>query len=1178
MSFVHLHVHTGYSLLDSSARIEELVNRAKELRMTSLAITDHGTMFGVIDFYDACLKAGIKPILGCEVYVAPDSRFEKDAKKKKYHHLVLLAENMTGYKNLMKLVSKGFMEGFYYKPRVDYELLLKYHEGLIATSACLAGIVSTKLREESYEAAKKEALRLSELFGKDNFFIELQDHGLPMEKNVNQYLVSLSRETGIPLIATNDVHYVYQEDAYSHDILICIGTKQKIGEARTKFYEGDQYYLKSEEEMRELFSTLPEALENTEKIAKRCEVELRFGEYHLPKYDVPEGFSSEIYLRQVCEKGFSERYPKENYSKKEMEELKERLDYELSVIMNMGFTDYFLIVWDYVRFAKENGIPVGAGRGSAAGSMVSYCLGITDIDPIKYNLLFERFLNPERLTMPDIDVDFCVLRREEIIEYVTKKYGRERVVQIGAFDTLGARSVVRDVGRSLDYPPNYCDRLAKMIPKGEITIDSALLQNPDFAKAYEEEEAKVLIDLSKKLEGLPRHMTIHAAGVVISKEAVDEYVPLAVGKAGVVASQFTKETVERLGLLKMDILGLRNLTVIDATLKQINEKRKKEGKEELNLKDIDYDDKNVFDLIGQGKTEGVFQLESRGMKKFMKELKPDNLEDIIAGISLYRPGPMDFIPKYVEGKKNKDSISYDCNELKPILKDTYGCIVYQEQVMQIVRDLAGYSYGRSDLLRRAMSKKKGDDIIKDKNTFIYGNEKEGIKGAVANGIEEKVAIKIYDDMLDFANYAFNRSHAAAYSVITYQTAYLKFYYQKEYMAALLTSVIDKIEKVSAYVEACRGMGVKLLLPDINTGELEFIAVEEGVRYGLSAIKGLGDGIIQSILKERKENGAFRSLSDFLTRLSPLKISKNNVEGLIKAGALDSLKGTRKEKLAVYRSMMERAAYQREQKKGGQLSFFDIMPEEEKEAFEIPMPVLGEFDNEVFLALEKEIAGVYLSGHPLDDYKDLLEANVTAESLDFRLESKEEEGENVNAEENTEEVLGVEDGASYIVGGIVKKITVRYTRYNDRLISVELEDRLGTMDVTIFEKTYQHYEGLLREEGRYLIKGRARVSKNYNPSLTADYIVPFSEVPRELWLKFENKKKYGEVEEEIFGAFHEKGNMKVVIYFKEENQFRVLKKLGGVSVDELLLQKFYQAFGEDNVKIMAKSIEEMGKMY
>ena len=779
MSFAHLHVHTEYSLLDGSNKITEYVSRVKELGMTAAAITDHGVMYGVIDFYKAAKAAGINPVLGCEVYVAPGSRFDKEVIGKdedRYYHLVLLAENNTGYANLMKIVSRGFTEGYYYKPRVDYELLEEYHEGIIALSACLAGEVQRNLGRGFYDEGKKAALRYQEIFGKGNFFLELQDHGIPLQKTVNQQLLRLSRDTGIELVATNDVHYTYAEDEKPHDILLCLQTGKKLADEDRMRYEGGQYYVKSEEQMRELFSYAGEALDNTQKIADRCHVEIEFGVTKLPKYDVPAGYTSWEYLNKLCFDGLKKRYG-ENPGK----ELEDRLNYELGVIRDMGYVDYFLIVWDFIHYAREHDIMVGPGRGSAAGSIVAYTLEITSIDPIRYQLLFERFLNPERVSMPDIDVDFCFERRQEVIDYVVEKYGKDRVVQIVTFGTLAARGVIRDVGRVMDLPYAFVDSIAKMIPAElNITLDRALQMNQELKRLYQEDEqVRELIDMSKRLEGLPRHTSMHAAGVVISQKAVDEYVPLALGADNTVVTQFTMTTLEELGLLKMDFLGLRTLTVIQNAVQLIE----KDTGEKVDIEGLDYNDKEVLDYIGTGKTDGIFQIESAGMKSFMKELKPRSLEDIIAGISLYRPGPMDFIPQYVKGKNHPELITYDCPQLEPILAPTYGCIVYQEQVMQIVRELAGYTLGRSDLVRRAMSKKKGDVMKRERQNFVYGNPEEGVPGCVANGIPEAVANKIYDEMMDFAKYAFNKSHAAAYAVVAYQTAWLKYYYPVEFMAA-----------------------------------------------------------------------------------------------------------------------------------------------------------------------------------------------------------------------------------------------------------------------------------------------------------------------------------------------------------------------------------------------------------
>ncbi len=905
MAFTHLHVHTEFSLLDGLGRIKELVARAKELGMDSIAITDHGVMYGAIDFYRACKDAGIRPILGCEVYTAPGSRFDKEGgvTDGRYHHLVLLAENNKGYSNLMKIVSRGFTEGFYYKPRVDHEVLAEYHEGVIALSACLAGEVPSLLRKGFYEEAKKSALTLSEIFGKDHFYLELQDHGIPEQKIVNQGLLRMHEETGLELVATNDIHYVLAEDQKAHDILLCIQTQKKVTDENRMRYEGGQYYLKSEEEMRELFPYAPEAIENTHKIASRCEVQIEFGHYKLPKFDVPSGYTAWEYMQKLCREGLSRRYG-------HVEELEERLEYEMNVIHDMGFVDYFLIVWDFIRYAKENGIAVGPGRGSGAGSIVAYCLGITNIDPIKYNLLFERFLNPERLTMPDIDIDFCYERRQEVIDYVVEKYGKDRVVQIVTFGTMAARGVLRDVGRALDMPYAQCDAIAKMVPNElNITLDKALMMNPDLASAYRtDEQVKYLVDMSKRLEGLARHSSMHAAGVLISNAPADDYVPLSRASEDTITTQFTMTTLEELGLLKMDFLGLRTLTVIQDAVRLIKKEydgqngKKEEGQFPgfvdgvLDMDRIDYADSKVYELLGSGHTEGVFQLESAGMKNFMKELKPHNIEDVIAGISLYRPGPMDFIPKYIKGKNDPSSIEYECKELEPILKPTYGCIVYQEQVMQIVRDLAGYSYGRSDLVRRAMSKKKESVMAKERKNFVYGNEEEHVPGCIAKGIPEQVANHIFDEMTDFAKYAFNKSHAAAYAVVAYQTAFLKCYYPVEFMAALMTSVIDNPGKVAQYIFHCRQLGISILPPDINVGEASFSVDGGAIRYGLTAIKGLGRPVIDEVVKERGRGGNYKGIKDLAARLTNKEINKRTLENLIKSGALDTLSGTRKQKM------------------------------------------------------------------------------------------------------------------------------------------------------------------------------------------------------------------------------------------------------------------------------------------
>ena len=921
---------------------------------------------------------------------------------------MLLAETQEGYQNLIKIVSYGFVDGFYYKPRVDMELLEQYHEGIIALSACLAGEVARNLARGFYEEGKEAALRYEKIFGKGNFFLELQDHGIPEQRQVNHELIRMSRETGIELVATNDVHYTYSSDAEAHDILLCVQTGKSLKDENRMRYEGGQYYVKSEEEMRRLFPYAPEAIENTGKIAERCNVEIEFGVTKLPKFDVPDGYTAWEYLNKLCFEGLDKRYTDNK------EELKKRLNYELGVIKDMGYVDYFLIVWDFIRYAREQGIMVGPGRGSAAGSLVSYTLGITKLDPIKYDLLFERFLNPERVSMPDIDVDFCFERRQEVIDYVVEKYGKDQVVQIVTFGTMAARGVIKDVGRVMDVPYVQCDTIAKMIPQElNITIDKAMKANPELKKIYETDETvRKLIDMSRRLEGLPRHTSMHAAGVVISQKPVMEYVPLSRGSDGSLVTQFTMTTLEELGLLKMDFLGLRTLTVIQNAEKLV---RRDKGIE-LDMDKIDYEDKKVYGMLGAGKTEGVFQLESTGMKNFMKELKPGNLEDIIAGLSLYRPGPMDFIPQYIKGKNNPDEIHYDCPELEPILKATYGCIVYQEQVMQIVRSLGGYTLGRSDLVRRAMSKKKASVMEKERQNFVYGNEEEGVPGCIHRGISEKTANKIYDDMIDFAKYAFNKSHAAAYAVVSYQTAFLKYYYPVEYMAALMTSVIHNPSKVAEYILSSRKMQIEILPPDINFGESEFSADHGAIRYGLSAIKSLGAPMIRAIVEERNENGKYQSLRDFIERMSGRELNKRAIENLIKAGALDQVAGNRRQKLMVYAEIVDAVNQEKKNAMTGQMSLFDLISDEEKEAYEIQMPKVEEYSKEELLSFEKEVLGVYISGHPLEEYEERWRKNITARTVDFQID----------------EELGTSkagDGEIAVIGGIITNKTVKYTRNN-----------------------------------------------------------------------------------------------------------------------------------------------------
>ncbi len=981
MAFAHLHVHTEYSLLDGSNKIKEYVKRVKELGMESAAITDHGVMYGVIDFYKAAKDAGIKPILGCEVYVAPNSRFDKELTggEDRYYHLVLLAENNIGYENLTKIVSRGHTEGYYYRPRVDMEILREFHEGIIALSACLAGEVQRYIQKGMLDEAKKSARKYEDCFGKGNFFLELQDHGIPAQKTVNTALLNMSRELEIPLVATNDVHYTYAEDEKSHDILLCLQTGKKLADEDRLRYVGGQYYVKSEEEMKGLFPYAWEAVENTQRIADRCHVEIAFGVYKVPHYEVPEGYDSWGYLNKLCLDGLARRYPEDDGT------LRKRMDYELDIIHTMGFVDYFLIVWDYINYCRENGIAVGPGRGSAAGSIVSYCLRITDIDPIKYNLLFERFLNPERVSMPDIDVDFCYERRQEVIDYVGRKYGTDKVVQIVTFGTMAAKAVIRDVGRVMDLPYAYVDSIAKMVPKElNITIDKALDMNPEFKKLYtEDEQVHDLVDMSRRLEGLPRHTSTHAAGVVICPAAAENYVPLSRGADGTINTQFTMTTIEELGLLKMDFLGLRTLTVIQNAVSMV----KKDKGILIDIDNIDYNDQAVLSSIGTGRTDGVFQLESGGMKNFMKELKPQSLEDVIAGISLYRPGPMDFIPKYIKGKNNADSITYDCPQLEPILEPTYGCIVYQEQVMQIVRELGGYTMGRSDLVRRAMSKKKQYVMEQERKNFIYGNPDEGVPGCVANGISAQVANHIYDTMMDFAKYAFNKSHAACYAVVAYQTAYLKYYHPIEFMAALLTSVIDNSGKVSEYIMGCRSMGIEILPPDINEGEIGFSVSGNSIRYALTAIKSVGRPVIEMVVEERNQRGPYTNLKDFISRMADREVNKRAIENFIKAGAMDSLGGTRKQFMSVYVQILESIHQDKKNNMAGQISLFDIAGEEEKENYEIKLPNVGEYSKEMKLSFEKEVLGIYVSGHPLEEYQEIWQKNITNKTSDFLLDEE-----------------------------------------------------------------------------------------------------------------------------------------------------------------------------------------------
>ena len=1149
MAFTHLHVHTEYSLLDGSNKIKEYVKRVKELGMDSAAITDHGVMYGVIDFYKAAKEAGIKPILGCEVYVAPNSRFDKElvGGEDRYYHLVLLAENNVGYENLTKIVSRGHTEGYYYRPRVDMEVLQEFHEGVIALSACLAGEVQRYIQKGMLEEAKKSARKYEDCFGKGNFFLELQDHGIPAQKTVNTALLNMSRELDIPLVATNDVHYTYAEDEKSHDILLCLQTGKKLADEDRLRYVGGQYYVKSEEEMKGLFPYAWEAVENTQRIADRCNVEIEFGVYKVPHYEVPEGHDSWSYLNKLCSEGLAKRYPEDDGT------LRERMDYELDIIHTMGFVDYFLIVWDYINYCRENGIAVGPGRGSAAGSIVSYCLRITDIDPIKYNLLFERFLNPERVSMPDIDVDFCFERRQEVIDYVGRKYGSDKVVQIVTFGTMAAKAVIRDVGRVMDLPYAYVDSIAKMVPKElNITIDKALEMNPEFKKLYmEEEQVRELVDMSRRLEGLPRHTSTHAAGVVICPAAAENYVPLSRGADGSINTQFTMTTIEELGLLKMDFLGLRTLTVIQNAVSMVE---KNKGIH-IDIDNIDYNDPAVLASIGTGRTDGVFQLESGGMKNFMKELKPQSLEDIIAGISLYRPGPMDFIPKYIKGKNNPDSITYDCPQLEPILEPTYGCIVYQEQVMQIVRELGGYTMGRSDLVRRAMSKKKQYVMEQERKNFTYGNPEEGVPGCVANGISAQVADHIYDTMMDFAKYAFNKSHAACYAVVAYQTAYLKYYYPIEFMAALLTSVIDNSGKVSEYIMVCRSMGIEILPPDINEGEIGFSVSGNSIRYALTAIKSVGRPVIEMVVEERKLRGPYTNLKDFISRMADREVNKRAIENFIKAGAMDSLGGTRKQFMSVYVQILESIHQDKKNNMAGQLSLFDIADEEEKENYEIKLPDVGEYSKEMKLSFEKEVLGIYISGHPLEEYQEIWQKNITNKTSDFLLD------------EETDTTV-VKEGQSVVIGGIISDKRLKYTKTEKVMSFLLIEDLLGTVEVIVFPRDYEKYSDKLVEDRKVFIKGRVSVEEEKDAKLICEKITTFEEMPKKLWIKFPNKETFEEKEAELMASLRDsEGGDSVVIYIENPKAMKTLPPNQNVNADGELIDRLETLYGKENIRVV-----------
>lgn len=1109
MAFTHLHVHTEYSLLDGAARIKDVVARAKELGMDSLAITDHGVMFGVVDFYKECKKQGIHPIIGCEVYTAARKLTDKDAEKdKRQGHLILLVKNETGYKNLIKIVSEGFIHGYYYKPRIDKDVLRAHSEGLIALSGCLAGEIQHRLLMRDYAGAKAEAAALLEIFGEGNFYLELQDQGLEEERAILPDMRRLSEELGIPLVATNDAHYVRREDAKAHDVLLAIQTATTLDDEKRMRFPNDEFYLKSEDEMRKIFAYCPEACDNTQKIAEQCDYDFRFGEYHLPEFQAPLGKTNTEYLRELCYAGLYDRFGvvfeegkfgdadaaryadgTEYSAAHTPKELTERLNYELGTIESMGYVEYFLIVWDFINYAKSHEIMVGPGRGSAAGSIVAYCLKITDIDPIRYNLIFERFLNPERVSMPDIDIDFCYERRQEVIDYVTEKYGEGRVSQIITFGTMKAKQAVRDVGRALSVSYAKTDQIAKAIPFDlGMTIDKALATSHDLKNLYEnDEETREVIDMAKAIEGMPRHASTHAAGVVISKAPIDEYVPLYLSEKGP-ATQFTMTTIEELGLLKMDFLGLRNLTVIRDALELI----KRNHGDEIDFSKMGYDDPAVYEMISSGNTSGVFQLESSGMTQFMKNLRPTCFEDVVAGISLYRPGPMDSIPKYIENKKNPQGIKYVASSLAPILDVTYGCLVYQEQVMQIVRDLGGYSYGRSDLVRRAMSKKKKDVMLKEKEYFIDGKlDDDGnieIPGCIRNGISRQAAEAIFDDMESFAQYAFNKSHAAAYAVVAYETGYLKKHYPVEFMASLMTSVMSDPKMIARYIRNCQDMGIEVLPPSVNRSKLKFDVEDGKIRFGLRGIKNVGENVIDAIITSRQEKGEPKDIFTFINNLEISQINKRAIESLIKAGACDCLEGNRAAKLAVYEGLVESAQNSSKKNLEGQISLFQTQAEAMNTVDAgTKLPQVAPFPKNIELAMEKEMLGVYLTGHPLNAYKDKMRrvSSITSEDLAAVAESfGDENGQHAgHGSENP-----VHDGMSCIMSGMITGKKTLITKSSKMMAFADLEDLYGITEVVIFPNVYDRCAEYIRDDNVVAIKGTLNFKEDETPKLLADEVL------------------------------------------------------------------------------------------
>ncbi|MBE5912036.1 DNA polymerase III subunit alpha [Pseudobutyrivibrio sp.] len=1153
MSFVHLHTHTEYSLLDGSNKIKSYVKKCLDMGMTAAAITDHGNMYGVTKFYDECQAQGLKPIIGCEVYVAPGSRFDREMVKgeDRYYHLILLAENEQGYHNLIKIVSAGYVDGFYYKPRVDFEILEKYHEGLICLSACLAGEVARALARGAYDEAKTVALKYRDTFGANNYFLEMQDHGIAEQATVNQGLMRLSKETGIPLVVTNDCHYTNKEDADSHDVLLCIQTGSKLEDVDRMRFETEEFYVKSEEEMLELFPYAKEAVYRTQEIADRCNVEIKYHVAGLPPFDVPEGYDTWTYLNKLCFDGLKERYGDDAHL------YEDRLNYELNTIKEMGYVEYFLIVWDFINYARTHGIPVGPGRGSAAGSLISYTTGITDIDPMKYNLVFERFLNPERVSMPDIDTDFDPVGREEVIDYVRKKYGDDCVTQIVTFGTLKPKSVVQDVGRVMGLPIPFTNGIKKLIPDvlgdgGKVTIESAIEHSIELKSLYESDpQVKKLLDICKRLEGLPRNTGVHAAGVVISAKPTDEYMPLALGKGDVIITQYEKEVIEAIGLLKMDFLGLRNLTVINGTIKQVE----KNYGIKLDLHEIDYNDKGAMELFAAGKTDGVFQFESTGMKSLLKQLNPTQIGDLILANAVYRPGPMDFIPKIIDCKNTGKESPFvqKFPILKDVLGDTYGFPVYQEQVMQIMTTCAGYTMGRADNVRRMMSKKKVDKLAAERPAFVQGCFEK-------NGISNEDADWLFDQLMPFALYGFNKSHAAAYSYVAVQTAYLKKYYPLEFMAALMTSVLNSSTKIAEYIAACRESGIELLPPDVNYGEADF-AVDNGkIRYGLSAIKSVGSNTITAIIQDRERNGKYRDLEDFINRVTKYDANKRTVENLIKAGALDSLEGNRRQKCMIFPQILDSVNNKRKKDIDGQMSLFDFASDEQKEEMKITLPNVDEFDKEMLLAFEKELMGVYVSGHPLDDYISLLEKNTTAHASQFIID--EETGQ-----------TAVTDDSEVIIGGMITSVLNKYTRQGKAMVFLTLEDLTGSVEVIVFPNSYDRARTFISEGNKVIVKGRVQADEERDAKLICQEIKSFDDCGREVWIQFENKASFDASEQQLNSVIREMdGNDGLVIFLKEEKAVKRMGPNWAISASAENLSLLYEAFGQENVKVVDKKVE------